>query len=88
MGFFGKLFGGDNGTSGAPGMPDRTSMLAMMKDPGMRKLAAEVQRRLSPAEQQELMRLVMSRDAVKIQEFLKTHLPDLQNLIKDPGAAN
>jgi hypothetical protein len=86
MSIFSKLFGKKEDPS-MPGVPDKASMMEMMKNPAMQNFAREMQSRLSRDDQKELMRLAMARDAAKIEAFLKSRIPDLEDMAKRSGIA-
>lgn len=72
---------------GQPGIPamDQKAIADMMKNPAMQQMMKELQTRLSSADQQELMRLAMSRDFAKVQAFLAEKVPDLAEMAKRAG---
>ena len=86
MSLLGKFFGKKDDTA-APGMPDKASMMEMMKNPAMQTFAREMQSRLSREDQKELMKLAMARDTAKIEAFLKSRIPDLEDVAKKSGLA-
>jgi hypothetical protein len=76
MSFFTNFFG-----AGTPD-PNPSGMRDLMKNPAMREIVAELHDKLTHDERQELVRLIMLRDTVKVQEFLKSRIPGFEDKLK------
>lgn len=64
---------------------NKQDMASMMRDPRMMELLTELQSKLSPEDQKELLRRVISRDQKSVQEFLAAKVPDWQEMLKKHG---
>lgn len=64
---------------------NKQDMASMMRDPRMMELFTELQSKLGPEDQKELLRRVMSRDQKSVQEFLTAKVPDWQEMLKKHG---
>lgn len=78
---FGRFLGNKN-TAGDP-----AEMQNMMNRPEVRKVAAELQSRLSPEDQKELMGLILKGDQAAVKRFFEEKVPDLEEIIRGSGLA-
>ncbi len=88
MSIFGKFFGKKDDSAAVPeGMPEvsNSQMAELLKSQEMRSFMAEVQNRLSKEDQKQLMNLALTRDPQKINDFLKSRIPDWEEMLKKAG---
>lgn len=83
MSIFNNLFRKKEEGADAPINKDAMEKLAKSQE--MRNFAMELQSRLSKDDQKELARLALLRDPEKISAFIKSRVPDLEEVMKRSG---
>lgn len=89
MNIFGKFLGKkdagqEEGSAAVPEM-SQADLMKVMQSPQARQFMSELQSRLSKEDQKHLVHLALSRDPQRINEFLKSRIPDWETMLKNAG---